>query len=109
MLPHPLSKKANLALITFGKMIKTSRLAHNMSQQELATRLHVSRLTVAAMEKGSAKVSIGTVFEAATIVDIPLLGDDMTQLGANAKTIANICALLPERAGRKKKDLNDEF
>ena len=80
-----------------------------MSQEELAKRLNVSRLTVIAIEKGTATVSIGTVFEAAAIVNIPLLGDDIEQLKSTSSTITNLSSLLPKRGGRKRQELNDEF
>jgi transcriptional regulator with XRE-family HTH domain len=106
---RPLSKKTLLILQTLGKLIKSARLERNMSQENLAARLNVSRLTIINIEKGAANVSIGTVFEAATIVGIPLLGDDDQQLKENAKTISGISSILPKRGGRKRKELDNDF
>ena len=106
---HPLSKKTQLALTTFASMIKTARINGNMSQQELAQRLHINRLTVAALEKGKPTVGIGIAFEAATIVGVPLLVEDINQLNTQSRLIYQILSLLPERAGRKPKRVDDEF
>jgi transcriptional regulator with XRE-family HTH domain len=104
-----LSKKTILIVKMLGKLIKSARLERNMSQSDLAARLNVSRLTIINIEKGEANVSIGTVFEAATIVGIPLLGEDDQHLKANVKTISAISSILPKRGGRKRKELDNDF
>lgn len=96
-------------LKTLGAMIKAARLERGMSQAELSQRLGVSRYTVIALEKGDPKVSVGSVFEAATIVGIPLLAADQRELGRLATTVANLTSVLPERARRKKVTLDDDF
>ena len=106
---HPHSKMTLFALQTLGKMIKASRIQKNMSQEELAARLNVSRLTVSAIEKGGPKVAIGTFFEAAAIVGIPLLAEDSQRLRDDSKIISNFSSILPKRSGRKRKDLDDAF
>ncbi|GMQ87469.1 MAG: hypothetical protein BMS9Abin08_0673 [Gammaproteobacteria bacterium] len=68
-----------------------------------------SRYTVIALEKGSPKVDVGTVFEAATIVGIPLLADDQRKFNKLATTVANFTSILPERCRRKKVALDDNF
>lgn len=105
----PISKRATLVLQTLGKMIKSSRLGMRMSQEMLAKRLNVSRLTVIALEKGNPTVGIGTVIEAAIIVGVPLLGEDVESLKSENSKLNQLTALLPKRAGRKKQDLNDDF
>lgn len=104
----PISRSTQTALKAFGTLIKNSRSIHKMSQAELAERLNVSRLTVISIEKGNAKVSIGTFFEAATILEIPLLLSE-NNLFAKAKTFTHINSLLPKRIRKQSEDLNDEF
>ena len=106
---QPYSKSTLIVLSTLAGMIKIARIERKMSQADLAKRLDVSRLTVIALEKGDAKVSIGTVIEAAVVVGVPLLGEDFQRLKSNAKLVENMCSLLPQRSGRNKKDLDDDF
>lgn len=104
-----LSSSTLSVLKTLGTMIKAARLERGMSQAELSRRLGVSRYTVIAIEKGDPKVGVGTVFEAATIVGIPLLADDQRALNKLATTVANLTSILPERGRRKKVALQDDF
>ncbi len=90
-------------------MIVAARKERRMSQAELARRLGVSRPTVHAIEIGNPSVSIGSVFEAATIVGIPLLADDPRELDQVARSIAAINRVLPRRARRKQREVNDDF
>ncbi len=105
---QPISRITKLGLQTIGKAIKSARIEQNMSQQKLAQRLNVSRLTVIGIEKGNAKVAIGTVLEAATILQIPFFAEE-GDLRMTANRITTISAILPKRAGRKKIELDDEF
>lgn len=107
--PLPLSSSTLSVLKTLGAMIKAARLERGMSQAELSKRLGVSRYTVIALEKGEPKVGVGTVFEAATIVGIPLLAGDQDELNKLATTVANLTSILPERGRRKKVALDDDF
>ena len=105
----PLSGSTLSALKTLGAMLKAARLERGMSQAELSQRLGVSRYTVIALEKGEPKVGVGTVFEAATIVGIPLLASDQRQFNKLTTTVANLTSILPERGRRKKVALQDDF
>ncbi len=107
--PLPLSSSTLSVLKTLGAMIKAARLERGMSQAELSERLGVSRYTVIALEKGEPKVGVGTMFEAATIVGIPLLASDQDELNKLATTVANLTSILPERGRRKKVTLDDDF
>lgn len=80
-----------------------------MSQLELAQRLGVSRLTVIEIEKGSPTVALGTVFEAAVIVGIPLLAEDKKELDELATSIAAIARVLPKRGRGKDQVVDDDF
>ncbi len=80
-----------------------------MSQSELAQRLGVSRSTVVAIEQGSPTVALGTVFEAAVIVGIPLLAEDKKDLDELAASIAAIARVLPKRGRGKTPVIDDDF
>ncbi|CAA6818367.1 MAG: Transcriptional regulator, XRE family [uncultured Thiotrichaceae bacterium] len=94
-----------------GAMIKAARLERKLSQGDLAERIGVSRPTIAAIEKGKLNVSIGTVFEAAHIVGLPLMGgaEDVTQLEHVSQTVANMLKILPAKGVGKKVELDDDF
>jgi len=104
-----LSTHSRRTLKTLAAMIAAARKERNMSQEDLAQRLGVSRLTVRAIENGNASVAIGTVFEAAVTVGIPLLAESSRELERIAKSVAAITRVLPERARRKLKPVNDDF
>ena len=107
--PLSLSSSTLGVLKTLGAMIKAARLERGMSQAELSQRLGMSRYTVIALEKGEPRVGVGTVFEAATIVGIPLLAGDQRELNKLATTVAYLTSLLPDRSRRKKVVLDDDF
>ncbi|MFV1984590.1 MAG: helix-turn-helix transcriptional regulator [Thiohalomonadales bacterium] len=104
-----LSKQTQLVLKTLGAMIKAARLEQAYSQSDLAHRLGVSRYTVMALEKGDASVAIGTMFEACTIIGIPLLAENTTKLLNLSNTVANFACVLPERTRATLTELDDNF
>ena len=93
-----ISRHTLRTLKTLAAMIAAARKERKMSQEELGRRLDVSRLTVGAIEKGSPTVAIGTVFEAAVTVGIPLLASDKTELDQLATSVAAIARVLPKTA-----------
>lgn len=104
-----ISKLTNNALKTLGKLIQVARRDRGVSQAELAERLNVSRQTIMAIEKGDQKVAIGSVFEAAYIVGIPLFSDDTQQLSKWQSVLMNFSALLPKKTHLKPQKMNDNF
>ncbi len=104
-----LSARTVITLEVFGHMIRAARLERKMPQAELAERLGVSRQTISALERGDAKVAVGAVFEAATIVGIPLLTDNARDLQRLSTTVAHLASLLPERARTAKVELDNDF
>ena len=104
-----ISNHTRRTLETLAAMIAAARKERKMSQSELARRLGVSRLTVRAIEKGAPTVALGTVFEAAVIVGIPLLADDPRELDRLATSIAAIARVLPARGRGKNQVVDDDF
>lgn len=104
-----LSSHTRRSLKTLAAMITAARKERRMSQEELAHRLGVSRLTVRAIENGSPTVALGTVFEAAVIVGIPLLAGDKRELDQLATSIAAIAQILPKIGRGKNRIVNDDF
>jgi len=56
------------ALERLGQTLKLARLRRNLSQNEFAERMGVSRLTVVALEQGKPGVSIGALLKALTVL-----------------------------------------
>ena len=106
---HPISQPSYRALALFGTLLRAARIERGMSQAQLAGRLGVSRHSVMALEQGSPTLAIGTAFEAAVILGIPLLADDEQGLAKLAGSLAALATVLPVRAGRKTAALDDDF
>ena len=104
-----LSRHTQLVLTTLGAMIKSARLEQSFSQADLAHRLNVSRYTVMAIEKGDSSVAVGTLFEACTIIGIPLLAENNNRLLNLSTTVANFASVLPERSRSAITELDDNF
>lgn len=104
----PVYSQQTLAILKlFGEMVRIGRLERKMPQADLALRINTSRQTVAAIEKGDPKVAIGTFFEAATIVGIPLFTENKYELQKLTTLVGSLAVLLPERI--RKTELNDDF
>lgn len=104
-----LSLNTENTLHVFGAMIQVARRERKMSQQSLVERIGVSRQTISAIEQGDSKVAIGTVFEAAVVVGIPLLAESKQGLQQLSTVVAGLASLLPERARGRKVELDDDF
>ena len=79
-------------------MIRAARLERNMTAQELAERAGVSRPLLSRVEKGDMTVSLGAVFEIATILGVPLFEEDDERLTTRLATERRANALLRQRA-----------
>jgi DNA-binding XRE family transcriptional regulator len=104
-----LSKQSEVALKTLGLFVKVARESAHMSQNALATRLGVTRQTVAAIEQGSGKVAIATVFEAAYLVDVPLMSADRENIPRWQNILHDFDALLPAKISNKRIEMDDNF
>jgi transcriptional regulator with XRE-family HTH domain len=111
--PRPLSGKtysrATLqAVELLGKMIRASRIERRWSVQELASRVGVSRDLIQRIEHGDPRGGIGTAFEAATLVGLPLFEQEPGRLGRPIAEQDAKLRLLP-RSVRRKRSLVDDF
>lgn len=79
-----MTPEATDAVRTLGAQIRARRAALSMTAEELAARASVSARTVSLVEQGRASVSIGNVFNIATVIGVPLFGT------ADGKTLALI-------------------
>lgn len=103
------SKSTARVLVVLGKLIKVARSEQKISQAELAERLQVSRQTVIAMEKGSGKVAVGVVFEAANLLGIPVVAQEQDLLNRWQTVLSGFEAILPSRINNKNTEVDDDF
>ncbi len=94
------------AIGVLGRQITAERRIHKWTQGDLAERAGISVGTLLAIEKGSASTSIGTVFEVAALLGIPLIG--ATEPVAR-QLIDTRLALLPARVGQTRNNDDDDF
>ena len=85
------------ALTLMGGPIRLTCKKRKMSEADLAERIGIARSTLQSIEKGHAKVEIGLVFEAATLVGVPLFLPEPSRL-TSQKPGVNMVA--PERSSR---------
>lgn len=91
-----------------GQRIREARVERRWSQANLAERLGVTLMTVRKVETGDPSVRLGTAFEAAVLVGVPLFSEDPARRDAEAARVAGRLALLPARA-RPKVVIDDDF
>jgi transcriptional regulator with XRE-family HTH domain len=92
--PLPMTIRAVTAL---GALIAAGRRERGWTAAELGQRLGVTAPTVARIEKGSPSVAVGTVFEAALLVGVPLFDVPSQDLGRVARDAEKRLAVLPSR------------
>jgi transcriptional regulator with XRE-family HTH domain len=96
------------AIELLGKMIRAGRIERGWSVQELATRAGVSRDLIQRIEHGDPRGGIGTAFEAATLVGLPLFEREPGRLGRPIAEQDARLRLLP-KAVHRKRALVDDF
>lgn len=111
------SRAAVEAIAVIGRLIRLGRSENRMTAQELAERAGISRALLHRIERGDPSCSIGAVFEAATIVGVPLF--DMGN-GANVPHVSALInshsrnravhSVAPQRVSRRKSStVKDDF
>lgn len=75
-MPPALSRATREWLSLLGAEIRVARLQKGIALSDLAVRIGVTRQTVSALESGTPTVAVGTVFEAAAVLQIQLLRTD---------------------------------
>ena len=80
-----------------------------MSVSELAERIGISRMSLYRIERGDPRTAIGSVFEAATIVGVPLFELEPSRLAPNIARTEERLALLPKKIRSSKIEIDDEF
>lgn len=92
-----------------GEQIRRARRARRWSQRELAERAGITPGTLIKIERGDLSVRLGTTFEVASLVGVPLFHADRSLLTLDLDRTQARSTLLAERVRPRKEDLKDEF
>jgi len=106
-----LSPAARQALLLLGGLIEEGRMRKGWSREMLAERVGVGTVTIRRITRGAPGVAIGTYFEAAALVDIPLFGQESArELDRELSRQQEKLTLLPSRVRRPGGEpVNDDF
>ncbi len=92
-----------------GSMIRRARIERQMTAAELSARAGISRGLLHRIEKGDPGCAIGTVFEVAAIVGVPLFDAGPGRLTAMIDANKAVLSLLPKAVHRPRTGVNDDF
>ena len=97
------------ALTVLGQQIAAARRERQRTAADVAERAGVSRTTLSKVEHGDPSVAIGTVFEIATLLGVPLFAATRDELARLAARGQERLALLPERVREPRVEIDDDF
>jgi transcriptional regulator with XRE-family HTH domain len=106
---RPHSPQAIEAAQLLGEKIRIARRERRWSQRELAERIGITPRTLAKVEAGDLSVGLGTVFEAAALVGVPLFYPDRSRLSAELDRARARGSLLPGRIRPRGDEVKDDF
>jgi transcriptional regulator with XRE-family HTH domain len=106
---HAYSPYAIEAAQLLGERIRLARRGRRWSQRELAERAGITPGTLIKIERGEPSVRLGTAFEVAALVGVPLFHADRSRLTLDLDRTRARSALLPERVRSRAGDVKDEF
>lgn len=92
-----------------GQQIAITRRTQRRSAEEVAERAGITRVTLRRVERGDPAVSIGIVFEVASVLGVPLFGVKGRDLADLAARGERELALLPSRINTVTLDVDDDF
>lgn len=107
--PRTYSGYAEEALALMAARIRAARLERRLSTQEVAERAGISRSMLQRIEKADMKCEIGAVFEVATIVGVRLFDSEGLSLSKHLKQAQDKLALLPQKARKAIRVVDDDF
>lgn len=107
---RPISPQARDAAALLGLQIREARVNRGWPIADLAERAGISSPTLRAVERGEPTVGLGTAFEVATLVGVPLFFDDTNRLAPELARQREIVRLIPQRVRRSAdEDVDDDF
>lgn len=106
--PHTYNAVAREAAVLLGITVRAARRERRWTVEELAERVGVSPNTIRKVERGDLSVSLGTAFEAASLLGLPLFADDPTRRRGEIQRLSDRLAVLP-RPGTSTRPVRDDF
>ena len=103
------SSQTRAALSALARQIAIARRESGRSAQDVAERAGISRKTLSKVEHGDPGVAIGTVFEVATLLGVPLFTEDRRDLAAFNSRLEDRLTLLPDRVRTPIRQVDDGF
>lgn len=94
------------ALAVMGQLVRMLRIKQGITLEALAGRVSVSKQTMINIEKGAPGVAIGSVFNAAVEVGVPLFSPDETEVARMRRRGDEVLSLMPARVETEK--INDD-
>lgn len=106
---HTWSRPASEAAQVLGLEVARSRRERRWTAAELAERAGITAVTLRKVERGDPTVSLGIVFEVATLVGVRLFGVDRSALTGLVERGRNRLALLPTSIREPDGSMHDDF
>jgi transcriptional regulator with XRE-family HTH domain len=106
--PRTYSPRTIEATKLLGARVELARRERRWTVRELADRIGINHVTMRKVELGDPSVRLGTAFEAASLVGVPLFHEDHARLSLESDRVDDRLAVLP-RLARKPSEVNDEF
>ena len=103
------SRYSEDAMALLGGLIRTARIERKMTVKEVAERAAISRGLLQRIEKGDPKCAIGSVFEVATILGVPLFNSDHKTVRIHRGYVEEILTLLPRSVRKPLQAVKDDF
>lgn len=94
---HEYSEVVRHAADLFGAQVRQARIHRDWTVRELAERAGISKDTVLKVEHGDPSVALGTAFDLAVLVGVPLFFDDRRQLAYEAARERDRATLMGRR------------
>ena len=98
---RPYSPRVVEAAQLLGEQVRVARRVRRWTQADLAGRAGITADTLRKVENGDLSVSLGTAFEVAALVGVPLFHDDADRLTLDLDRTQARSALLPKRIRRR--------
>ena len=103
------SRQTLEALTLLGRLIRLCRVEARLTADELASRVGISRALLHRIEKGDPSTSIGAVFEAATVVGVPLFEGAGFNTNSLLRRTERELRLLPKSVRPSTRPVFDDF
>jgi len=107
----PLSVRQSLKEL--GELIACARKEKRWTQEELAQRIGINRMTVGRIEKGAPEVAIGLYLTAAWLLGLPVLTWQVMGKGRSDTVVGDLLTklnnTLPSRVRKRPKTMDNDF